>query len=57
MGFLQSCGVHVPRRKVRHSMTRIDPANVTLRWGAAVYRRSYQALGQTHCGILMGIIP
>lgn len=43
MGFLRSLGVHVPRRRVRESIIRVDPANVALRWGAAVYRRRYQA--------------
>ena len=42
MGYLRSLGIHVPRRRLRASITRIDPANVALRWGAAVYRRCYQ---------------
>ena len=42
MGYLRSLGINVPRRRLRASVTRVDPANVALRWGAAVYRRCYQ---------------
>ena len=41
-GYLRSLGINVPRRRLRASVTRVDPANVALRWGAAVYRRRYQ---------------
>ena len=42
IGYLRSQGIHLPRRRVRESIARVDPANAALRWGAAVYRRSYQ---------------
>lgn len=42
LGYLRSRVIHVPRRRVRESITRVDPANAALRWGAAVYRRRYQ---------------
>ena len=42
MGYLRSLGINVPRRRLRASVTRVDPANVALRWGAVVYRRRYQ---------------
>ena len=42
MGYLRSLGINVPRRRLRASVTRVDPANVALKWGAVVYRRRYQ---------------
>lgn len=41
MGYFHSRGIHVQRSRVRASITRVDPRNVALRWGAAVYRRHY----------------
>lgn len=42
IGYLRSKGLRVQRSRVRESMTRVDPENSALRWGAVVRRRSYQ---------------
>ena len=42
MGYLRSHGVQVPRRRVCESITRVDPADIALRWGTIVYRRHYR---------------
>ena len=50
-GYLRSLGINVPRRRLRASVTRVDPANVALRWGAAVTVGATRYHGRTPCGI------
>ena len=40
-GYLMSLGLRVQRRRVRESLTRVDPVNTALRWGIVVSRRKY----------------
>lgn len=40
-GYLRALGYHIPRRKIRASINRVDPVNTALRWGALVSRRTY----------------
>ena len=41
LGHLRSLGIHVPRRRVRESLLRINPTLVQLRATTTVARRSY----------------
>ena len=45
MGYLRSCGVHVPRRRVRESIMRVDPNGVRSRLRQALHRRKYLVPG------------
>ena len=45
MGYLRSCGVHVPRRRVRESIMRVDPNGVRSRLRQALRRRKYLVPG------------
>ena len=40
-GYLKLLGLRVQRRRVRESLTRVDPVNTALRWGIVVSRRQY----------------
>jgi hypothetical protein len=40
-GYLRALGYHIPRRRIRASINRVDPVNTALRWGALVSRRTY----------------
>ena len=40
-GYLMSLGLRVQRRRVRESLTRVDPVNTALRWGIVVSRGKY----------------
>ncbi|CAB4015173.1 RNA-directed DNA polymerase from transposon X-element [Paramuricea clavata] len=40
-GYLRSLGLRVQRRRVRESLTRVDPRNTALRWGIVIARRKY----------------
>ncbi|CAB4021454.1 hypothetical protein AWC38_SpisGene3841 [Paramuricea clavata] len=40
-GYLRSLGLRIQRRRVRESLTRVDPQNTALRWGIVIARRKY----------------
>ena len=40
-GHLRALGYHIPRRRIRASINRVDPVNTALRWGALVTRSYY----------------
>lgn len=40
-GHIRALGYHVQRHRIRESITRVDPRNTALRWGALVSRRTY----------------
>jgi hypothetical protein len=40
-GYLRSLGLRGQRRRVRESLTRVDPQNTALRWGIVIARRKY----------------
>ena len=40
-GYFQSLYLHVQRNQIRVVISRVDPRNTTLRWGALVLRRKY----------------
>ena len=40
-GHIRALGYHVQRHRIRESITRVDPRNTALRWGALVARRTY----------------
>ena len=41
MGALRSCGIVVPRMRLRKALHSIDPISSSLRWRPRVQRRSY----------------
>jgi hypothetical protein len=43
-GYLRSLGLRVQRRRVRESLTRVDPQNTALRWGIVIAHRIVIAL-------------
>ena len=44
-GFLKSLGFRLQRRRVRASMSRLDPRNSRIRWAIVVSRRAYSVQG------------
>ena len=58
-GALRSNGIHVPRRRVRQSLHRVDPINVALRWRPRIQRRPYSVPGPNslwHLGKLLNCL-
>ena len=41
-GYIKALGLRIQRKRLRESMTRVDPQNTALRWGVVVSRRTYQ---------------
>ena len=44
-GHLEHRGIRVPRRRIRASLSRIDPEGVALRWSYTIQRRTYNVRG------------
>ena len=58
-GALRSNGIHVPQRRVRQSLHRVDPINIALRWMPRIQRRPYSVPGPNslwHLGKLLSCL-